>query len=400
MPGLRDLRSLHVILTSQCNLRCAYCYQNAKRSRRMPWKTLRTALDLILHSERDDVRIYFSGGEPLLEFPMIRRAVEHVENVRPAGTLVRYYLSTNGTLLTEKIASFLEKHRFHMQLSMDGDATAQEMRAPGTFRALDRKLDRLRKRHPDFFRERLWIAVTVTPASLSHLARSIDYLLAKGVRTLTIMPSLVSDADWRPDRIDELDAQFAKILKSGHRHMRKTGTMPVTNLRNAAGRPARAPKRPPMCGIARGRSVAVDVDGKAYGCELFASSHQKLESPALRGGLAGLRMGTIGSRGFARRHASFPEAVRRARIFDRKDGKHSAYGRCGECEYFTRCMICPACIPRVPRNGDPDRVSDFCCAFSRVSIKYRELAPRAPALPDRLRIFRGLAAETEKWRIG
>ena len=124
-------------------------------------------------------------------------------------------------------------------------------------------------------------------------------------------------------------------------------------------------------GIARGRCITVDVDGGVYGCDLFAASYQKLESPSMRGGLAEMRMGAIDGRGFARRYASFPAAVRRARIFDRKDRKYSAYGRCRECRYFTDCMLCPACIPRVPGNSDPDRVSDFCCAFNLVSLKYR-----------------------------
>ena len=81
-------------------------------------------------------------------------------------------------------------------------------------------------------------------------------------------------------------------------------------------------------GSPAGRSLTVDVDGEVYGCDLFAASYQKLESSSMRGGLEGLRMGAIGGRGFARRHASFPAAVRRARIFDRKDRKYSAYGRC------------------------------------------------------------------------
>jgi uncharacterized protein len=117
----------------------------------MRWATLRSALDLILDSARDSIGISFSGGEPLLEFPMMRRAVEYVERARPASTLIRYSVSTNATLLTEEIAAFLEEHRFQTQLSLDGAAGAQNLRAWGTSAALDRKLDRLRKRHADFF---------------------------------------------------------------------------------------------------------------------------------------------------------------------------------------------------------------------------------------------------------
>ena len=44
----------------------------------------------------------FIGGEPLLEFPMIQRAVAYVEARRPPRPAVHYDLITNGTLLGEE----------------------------------------------------------------------------------------------------------------------------------------------------------------------------------------------------------------------------------------------------------------------------------------------------------
>ena len=52
MPDMPDLRSLTVILSAECNLRCAYCYQDAKRPLAMPWPVLRRAIDLLDGSTR------------------------------------------------------------------------------------------------------------------------------------------------------------------------------------------------------------------------------------------------------------------------------------------------------------------------------------------------------------
>src|SRR5512147_1013817 len=98
------IEALEVVLTADCNLRCAYCYQNAKRPRSMSWGTLRGALDLLLQSHCPEVEVLFLGGEPLLQFPLIRQAVAYVRTTRPRGKTVRYTLITNGTLLGEEQA--------------------------------------------------------------------------------------------------------------------------------------------------------------------------------------------------------------------------------------------------------------------------------------------------------
>jgi sulfatase maturation enzyme AslB (radical SAM superfamily) len=352
----------------------------------MPWKTLRAALDLILDSTPREVGITFTGGEPLLEFPAIRRAVRYVERSLAPGKTVTYSISTNGTFLTDEAIAFLEEYRVKTQLSFDGAAAAQNLRGPGTFSALDRTLDRLRARHPEFHESHLRVALTASPLNVPFLADSVGYFLRKKVEAISIMPSFASDSVWDIERIDELDSQFARILAISLAHARRTGKMPVDILRNVEDRPLRPVKRPPMCGIARGTGIVVDVDGEVYGCNLLVGSYQEFGSDSMRDRLNELKMGRVDDPALGRRFASFPSAVRRERIFNRKDKKYSAYGACRDCRWFDRCFMCPACITRVPGSSDPDRVSDFYCAFNQVALKYRSRAPLEPALPEHLPI--------------
>jgi sulfatase maturation enzyme AslB (radical SAM superfamily) len=348
----------------------------------MPWKTLRAALDLILDSKPRKVEIVFTGGEPLLEFPSIRRAVRYVEQTRAPGKTVMYSISTNGTLLTDEVIAFLEEHRVRTQLSFDG-AAAQAFRGAGTFLPLDRTLDRLRKGYPDFYESSLRIALTTSPLSVAHLADSIAYFLRKKIEAISIMPSFASDAAWAIDRIDELDSQFERILSISLVHSRRTGKMPVEILRNVDDRHLRGPERRPMCGISGGSTIVVDADGEVYGCNLLVGSYQEFGSPWMSDRLNKLRMGPVDHAALGRRLASFHAAVRQERIFNRKDKKYSAYGACRDCRWLDRCFMCPACIIRVPGSSDPDRVSDFYCAFNQVAFKYRSRAPIESAPPAR-----------------
>lgn len=383
MSRLESIESVQAILTSRCNLRCVYCYQNARKSRRMPWKTLRAALDLILASKPREVEMVFTGGEPLLEFPAIRRAIRYAEQYRSPGKTVSYSISTNGILLTDEIIAFLEEHRVMTQISFDG-AAAQALRGAGTFSALDRTLDRIRKEHPRFYESSLRIAVTASPLSIHHLADSIAYLFGKEVEAISIMPSVTSNAAWEIDRIDELDSQFERMYSISLAHWRRTGRMPVEILRNVANGHPRASERRPMCGISEGSTIVVDADGEVHGCNLLVGSYQKFGSPWMRDRLNKLGMGRVDDAALGRRFAAFHAAVGRERIFIRKDKKYSAYGACRDCRWFDCCVMCPACITRIPGSSDPDRVSDFYCAFNQVALKYRSRAPLESTLPHHL----------------
>ena len=77
------VRRLYLVITAQCNLRCAYCYENAKRDLRMPWDVLKAGMDLASVEGPFCTDVFFSGGEPLLEFGLMRRAVGYAKKNDP-----------------------------------------------------------------------------------------------------------------------------------------------------------------------------------------------------------------------------------------------------------------------------------------------------------------------------
>jgi len=187
------LRGVTVILTATCNLRCTYCFQDRKQPQRMRWETLRAAVDLLLGSRWDDLALWFGGGEPLLEFPNVRRAVEYAESACPARRSLHFGLSTNGLLLGDGCADFLAAHRVSTQISFDGLPAAQDRRAPGSFGPLDARLRHLRRRHPRWFAEELEVAITVTGGNVAVLAGGVAAAglagSTSGILSATICPN-------------------------------------------------------------------------------------------------------------------------------------------------------------------------------------------------------------------
>ena len=231
--------SLGLVVSADCNLRCAYCYQDRKQPRHMSWATMSRALDLLTSSNRRRADVTFLGGEPLLGFPLIVRAVRRLGRRFSAKRRPDYVISTNGLLLTPRRLAFLERHRFDIQLSFDGVAPSQDLRSPGSFAVLDRLLDRLSLRHRAYFRRRVMVAVTVTAPAIPHLADSFDYLLAKGVEDIAIGPAM-GHPRLSKAQAGELDRQFGRIFTQSWRHYRETGTVPLRLFR----KPAPAPRKP------------------------------------------------------------------------------------------------------------------------------------------------------------
>ncbi len=378
------IQSLDVVLTDQCNLRCGYCYQTDKNPRQMEWETLRSSLDLLLRSERDPIDVVFYGGEPLLEFPQIRRAVGYLGE-QAGGKKVDYTISTNGLLVTDEVLEFLVAHDFNTQLSFDGVPEAQAVRGAQTFVKLDQLLDRIREAHPVFFRENFKVAVTLTCPTIPHLADSIEYFIGKGLQTIEINPVFTHYAAWEPEYYEQLDAQFDRISRVCMNHYARTGEVPVNLFRKDRELEPSSRIGRTMCGVPRGESLSVDVDGQVHGCVTLADSYQKYRTGFLQEKAEAMKLGDHRDPGFSDRLKVFDETSRSTGIFHGKQNKYSMYGKCGDCRYLDVCMVCPVSIGHIPGNTDVNRVPDFSCAFQLISMDHRGKFPVQPGASALLR---------------
>jgi sulfatase maturation enzyme AslB (radical SAM superfamily) len=376
--SLAHLDTIDVILTSDCNLRCSYCYQDAKRPGVMSWRVLRRALDLLLGSRQDAVRVYFVGGEPLLAFDLIARAVEYVARQKRPSQSIGYDISTNGLLLGSREAEFLDSQGFQLKLSFDGVPEMQRLRGAATFSRLDRLLDVLRARHPSLFVNRLSVQVTLVPESIPFLAATLEYLIRKQVRDIVVAPASSNGRCWNRRRYKELHEQVERAFRLSLRHYRRTGRVPLRWFR--PGPSTREEPTDWYCGIAGGQSLTGEVDGTLHGCSILARTYQRFPSSKDCRPLDRLRMGTIGEPGLAARQASYRKALEATGFFSNRAAKRSLYGRCATCRARFDCVLCPGQIIR--GTGVWNRVPDFACAFNRLCSRYRNRFPTVPRPPS------------------
>lgn len=124
----RKMNMLTIQLTQNCNLRCEYCAYTANggtnrlhQNKTINLETIKKAI-LILRDnsvDSDSLSIGFYGGEPLIEFGLIKETVDFAKR-ELMGREINYTITTNSTLLTDEMLEFFEKEDFQLVLSLDG----------------------------------------------------------------------------------------------------------------------------------------------------------------------------------------------------------------------------------------------------------------------------------------
>ena len=96
-----------LILTTDCNYRCSYCYQN-RSNLYLNANIAKNAVDYFYPYFTDGCYLTFYGGEPLLAFDTIRAVVAQIELLEKINKKnIRFSITTNGSLLTDDIIHFL-----------------------------------------------------------------------------------------------------------------------------------------------------------------------------------------------------------------------------------------------------------------------------------------------------
>ncbi len=211
-----------LFLNHACNLRCDYCYNGDKFSRRMPWKIAKATVDLALSGPRRRSQISFFGGEPLMEFPLLERCVEYAEEqAEELERRVRFVITTNGTLLQGERLEYLLEHDFHIGVSLDGikeahDAFRRYPSGRSCHGRVSRNLAEAVKHYPAME------TIAVVDPSTAHLVdESFQHIFDLGVRDVTF--NMNYEGDWDDPACDRLEAAMERLgdaylrnIRAGH----------------------------------------------------------------------------------------------------------------------------------------------------------------------------------------
>lgn len=379
----RTLKSITLVLTTACNLRCTYCYADRKGGGSMTWPTARAALDLVHRRGCALPRIFLYGGEPMLRPAMVRRVVDQVARLWSEETRPEVVLCSNGTLLERKTIGWLAENDVGLQLSFDGVEGAQVFRGAGTFGVLDDVLNSMVREFPEFSRRHVTIKLTLSAANLPFLADSIGYLMELGVAGIDVVPLNTHDPYWTEGSSVLLEKQLVAVRAACQQHLRRTGFVPCSLFKGGGLERSGSGAEERMCGFGTGAQVVVDFDGSLVACAALVPSFQSTRGELHGRLLERARLGDIGEFGGPTCRGLHHRQQVESPVFRQKKDKWSDAGCCRDCRYFSGCFVCPVSIAHIPWNNDPHRIPANQCAFNRVLGRQRELFARDLELEPR-----------------
>ncbi|EPY6469955.1 Cys-rich peptide radical SAM maturase CcpM [Clostridium sporogenes] len=172
-----SIKMIILQVTQQCNFRCEYCvysggYNNRSHSnKKMSLETAKKGIDFLIRhtSNIDEIAIAFYGGEPLLEFDLIKKCIEYAEE-KTEGKKVGFYVTINGSLLNNEIISYFNKHKVVLTISLDGPEEVQNSHRKfadgqrGTFEKVIKNVEYIVKNYPEYS-ERLYLNCVIDPTN-------------------------------------------------------------------------------------------------------------------------------------------------------------------------------------------------------------------------------------------
>jgi His-Xaa-Ser system radical SAM maturase HxsB len=195
MRRLPDSTGLHIfVVTLRCEHTCRYCQVSrqpeAKSEFDMTEETARQALELAFRSPSPHLKIEFQGGEPLLNFPLVRWITAEARQMnKEHGKDLQFVIATNLALLDEEILSFCAEHDVYLSTSIDGpqDLHNGNRRRPGQD-SWQQAVAGIRRAQERLGADRVSALMTTTEASLNRAAEIIDTYAELGLRGVFLRP--------------------------------------------------------------------------------------------------------------------------------------------------------------------------------------------------------------------
>ncbi|QNU67333.1 Cys-rich peptide radical SAM maturase CcpM [Ruminiclostridium herbifermentans] len=288
-------------VTQQCNLRCKYCaysgeYDNRIHSnKRLSFETAKKGIDFLFeHSyNSEQVGVGFYGGEPLLEFELIKKCIEYSE-ANSEGKELIFSITTNGTLLTKTVVEYLCSHNVSLVISLDGPKNVHDKnrrfagKDKGSFDIVMKNVEAIKKEFPEYYKKIIF-SVVIDPLNDFSCVNEF-FTTYDTIKDLHTLPSMINQNYLKHDikRNNDFSTKYGyemfKVLLSKLGRLNKSYSSTILEnyyfqlkrdmFENRSNNDNRLPEKGHPSGpcVPGGTRLFMDVNGFLYPCERVSES--------------------------------------------------------------------------------------------------------------------------------
>ncbi len=286
-------KALCLNVAHDCNMRCGYCFAQTGEyhggRKLMPFKVAAGAIDFLLETSgpRKRLEVDFFGGEPLMNFDVIRETIFYAkEKEKEYGKKIGFTVTTNGSLLNDETAGFINEYMDNVVLSIDGrkavnDSIRKFADGSGTYDSIMPKL----KSIIDFRGDKsYYIRGTFTADNLDFCS-DVLHLANEGFREISIEPVVGSKEraySIREEHIPRIYREYDELASKYIEYNEKgKGFRYYHFIMDLDGGPC-VYKRVSSCG-AGAEYYAVTPEGELYPCHQFVGRQEYLMGDIWKG---------------------------------------------------------------------------------------------------------------------
>ena len=273
------VKAMCLLISQDCNLRCEYCFAETGdfgmgRSL-MSLETGKKAIDFLLEKSgnRENLELDFFGGEPLMNFDVVKEIVEYARmREKECGKNFRFTVTTNGLLLTDDKIDFINKEMSNVVLSIDGRKCVNDKmrhRIDGTG-CYDTIIEKFRKTVDSRGNKEYYVRGTYTKYNLDF-SEDVFHLYEQGFDQISVEPVVAPNTAPYALTEKELPAIFAEYDKLAERLLENDKNGKHFNFFHFMLDLDQGPcaiKRLRGCGCGN-EYVAISPNGDIYPCHQF-----------------------------------------------------------------------------------------------------------------------------------
>jgi len=289
----QNISSLWLNISHICNMKCVYCFAEGgcykKKEELMDEKTVENAVDFLLKLSKkgSNYRLVFFGGEPLINFQVMKSGVLYAEKIaNERNVSITFHLITNGTLLNKKIARFIRDHGITVQISVDGphllnDRLRKFRNGRGSYRSIYNNLLMLRQEGINNIAAR--VTVTHYNCNVSDLLISLYKIGFTKVSMIPVMSNSGHDYSLTSGDVNIIKEHYEKLARETIESIRNKKKTDIECFSSYISQLQTGHKNKYFCGSGF-RFLTVTPDGKLYLCHRLVSK-DVLEIGTLQDGI-------------------------------------------------------------------------------------------------------------------
>jgi uncharacterized protein len=218
------IKALCLHVAHDCNIRCAYCFASQgdfKGDRSlMPFEVGKKALDLLIENSgnRRNLEVDFFGGEPLMNFEVVKQLVEYGRSLEPIHNKnFRFTLTTNGVLLNDENMAYINENMSNVVLSIDGrrevnDKMRYTISGGGTYDIIVDKFKKLVEKREG---KSYYVRGTFTSNNLDF-SKDVIHLADLGFKSTSVEPVVAKPTDAyaiTEEHLDVLKTEYERLAE-------------------------------------------------------------------------------------------------------------------------------------------------------------------------------------------